>query len=99
MPHFECGAIDHSATSPGAYLEHLAEKWNPPAAEKSTQQDGRKEWERRRACRRHAALDPRGGRLAPQAGVAAFAPRRGVAPAPHGRRRIYGSVYAWPAPP
>jgi hypothetical protein len=29
MPHFECGAIDHSATSPRALLEHLAEKWNP----------------------------------------------------------------------
>ena len=35
MPHFECGAIDHSATSPGAaavrqrYLGHFRPKGNP----------------------------------------------------------------------
>jgi hypothetical protein len=39
MPHFECGAIDHSATSPvaasAAYLMHNREKWNPVSPEKS----------------------------------------------------------------
>jgi hypothetical protein len=34
MPHFECGAIDHSATSPGAYLEQNAEKGKPVRPEK-----------------------------------------------------------------
>src|ERR1700687_5181893 len=40
MPHFECGAFNHSATSPrgrvragargrGRFLEHFQEKWKP----------------------------------------------------------------------
>src|ERR1700738_3002019 len=42
MPHFECGAIDHSATSPGAMtrrnrpvLAWFQAKWNPGRVEKT----------------------------------------------------------------
>jgi hypothetical protein len=42
MPHFECGAIDHSATSPGAMtgrnrpvLARFQAKWNPVRVKKA----------------------------------------------------------------
>ena len=82
MPHFECGAIDHSATSPGAYLVHLAEKGNSVLA--------RRAWCRKKAVGRlrqpagvYAARSARHGSLVeaePPFGAARVAPNLGGIP-------------------